>query len=173
MPVNQAVVAALQADPVPSDRECVRSASDVVQLVQDFVKVVGLASQISSPTGVGTPVTNNTGQQALTLAQSLQTAVEELQGMVVQRRVVALRQNVPSGDSYQTFSISPPMPDTNYVVHLNYVGAATHPAAYYGWRVVTGTETTNSFQLSFENTPVNTTVTVWVEQLRTIEAPSA
>lgn len=170
MAVNQAVVASLQADPVPTDRECVLTATDVVQLVQDFVRVVGLASQVSSPEGVGTPITNNTGQQALLLAQSLQASITELQGMVVERRVIALRQNVPSGDSYQTFSISPVMPDESYVVHLNYVGAATHPAAYFGWRLVAGSQTTNQFQLSFENTPNNTTVTVWIEQLKTVEA---
>lgn len=171
MPVNQAVVASLLADTPPADRKCIRDADDVVQIVQDYVRVVGLASQVSSPSGVGTPVTNNTGQQALLLAQSLQASITELQGMVVQRRVVATQQNVPSGDSYQTFTISPEMPDSSYVVHLNYVGAATHPAAYFGWRVVAGSQATNQFQLSFENTPNATTVTVWIEQLKTVEAP--
>jgi hypothetical protein len=169
---NQAVVASLLADPVPTDRECVLTATDVVNLVQDYVRVVGLASQISSPGGVGTPVTNNSGQQALLRVQALEASVAELQGMVVERRVIAVQQNVPSGDSYQTFTILPEMPDSNYVVHLNYVGSATHPAAYYGWRVVAGSQATNQFQLSFENTPSATTVTVWVEQLKTVEAPT-
>lgn len=164
---NQATIGVLESRPVPPDLQC-----DLPQRTADAIakvmRIAGLASQVASPTGV-TPVTNNIGQQALQLAQELQETVRTLTANQVQRRVVALRANIPSGDSVQSFVISPVMPSENYEVRLTYFGAATHPSAHYGWRVVAGSQSQNGFQITFDNVPVGTQATVIVEELKSVE----
>lgn len=168
MATNSSTIAALSAQPVPIDRECPRTGTDIVKLVQDFVAVVGLASQVQTAPGVSTPVTNNLGAQALALANEVKATLENLQGNFLNRRVVATRQNVPAGDSTQTFTIDPAMPSSDYEVRLFFTGPATHPSAYYGWRVVSGSQTTTGVQISFDNAHNNMVCTVVVEDLKSV-----
>lgn len=167
--VNQAQIASLIARPVPPERECVTDLTSIVAGVVDFTYVAGLASQIASPTGV-TPVTNNVGQQALTLAQANLVQITALENKTVERRVATRRTPIPVGDSIVTYSIDPPMPSADYEVRVSYYGDSTHPSSYYGWRVVSGTQEESSFDVSFENSKAGMLVTIVVEELKNVEA---
>jgi hypothetical protein len=167
--VNQAQIASLVARPVPPERECVTDLTSIVAGVVDFTYVGGLASQIASPTGV-TPVTNNIGQQALTLAQANLVQITALESKTVERRVVTRRTPVPTGDSIQSYAISPAMPSADYEVRVSIYGDTTHPTAYFGWRVVSGTQEETSFDVSFENMKAGSLVTIVVEDLLNVEA---
>lgn len=170
--INQSVIAALSAQPCPTDRECPRNGTEILALCEEFLHVVGLATQVVNAAGVTTPVTNTTGAQALALAQTLQTLIQVVQGNILERRVIAIRQNVISEsggkDSVQSYSISPAMPSSEYEVRLFFEGPATHPTNYYGWRVVTGSKTESGFDISFDNISATTTVTIVVEDLRPV-----
>lgn len=166
---NQSTVAALESRTVPSDLACVIP-QELADAIPQVIRVAGLASQVQGAAGV-TPITNNTGQQALQLAQANLLLIQDLQSKVVERRQVAYRQNVNPGDTVQPFSISPAMPSDFYFIYVMLEGAATHPAAYYGWRLVSGTQTASSFSLSFDNAPTGTLVTVMVEEIKSVEAP--
>lgn len=165
MAVNQAVVATLNSRPVPLDLQCVLPQATADAIAQ-VMQVVGLASQIASPQGV-TPITNNVGQQALSLAQSLQQITQTLQGQVVQRRLVALRTSVPSGNAQVPYQFSPAMPTDSYEVRVMFTTAAGHTAAPK-WRMLDGSQTTNSFTLLFDDLPAATLTTVVVEELRSV-----
>ncbi len=169
MPTNQTTIAALESRPVPPDLLCIIPQA-LADALPQVIRVVGLASQVQGASGV-TPITNNTGQQALTLAQSNLVKIQALQEQVVERRLVAYRQNVNPGDSVQPFAISPAMPTDQYMISVMFEGPASHPSAYYGWRLVTGTQTTNSFSLSFDNISSSVLVTVLIEGTDTIQAP--
>lgn len=169
MAVNSSTIASLSAQPVPIDRECPRTGTDIVKLVEDFVAVVGLASQVQIAPGVTTPVTNNLGAQALALANEVKATLSDLQGKLLNKRVVAVRQNIPAGDSTQTFTIDPPMPTAEYEVRVWFTGPATHPTQYYGWRVVSASQTTTGFQVSFDNAHNNMVISVLVEDLQNVE----
>jgi hypothetical protein len=168
MSVNSATIASLEAQPVPIDRECPRSLTDILKGVQDFVAVVGLASQVQIAPGVTTPVTNNLGAQALALANEVKASLDGIVGNFLNRRVVAVRQNIPAGDSVQNFTIDPAMPSVDYEVRLFFTGPGTHPGQYYGWRVVSGSQTTTSFQISFDNAHNNMVITVLVEDMKNV-----
>lgn len=142
---------------------------ELADAIAQYVRVVGLASQIASPTGV-TPVTNNVGQQALLLAQQIQTDLTALQAKTVSRRSVVVYQNIPSGDSLQDFVFTPAMPDAAYQVYVEIGGSATHPSTYYGWRLVRDSKTTTGFQLSFDNMPNNSVISVSIEANQNVEA---
>lgn len=169
MPTNQTTIAALESRTVPPDLLCIAPQA-LVDALPQLLRVVGLASQVQGAAGV-TPITNNTGQQALTLAQSNLVKIQALQNQIVERRLVAYRQNVNAGDTVQPFAISPPMPSEQYMIYVMLEGAATHPSAYYGWRLVTGTQTVSGFTLSFDNAPSGTLATVIVEGTLTVQAP--
>lgn len=169
MPTNQTTISALESRTVPPDLACIIPQA-LADAIPQVVRVVGLASQVQGAAGV-TPITNNTGQQALTLAQSNLVKIQALQDQVVERRLVAYRQNVNPGDSVQPFAMSPGMPSEQYMIHVMLEGPATHPAAYYGWRLVSGTQTATSFSLSFDNIGASTLVTVLVESTLTVQAP--
>jgi len=166
--VNQAVVAALIPAKVDPADLCVLPQA-TLDAIAKYLSVGGLASQVSSAAGV-TPLTNNLAQQAFNLATQNTASINTLSAKTLQRRVVATRQNLPTGDAIQAFAIVPPMPSQDYEVRVEYNGPSTpHPSAYFNWRVVNGTKTESQFQLSFENTPSSTTVTVIVEEARNIE----
>lgn len=167
MPVNQATIASLLARPVPPELQCVLPQA-TADAIAEIMQVVGLASQIQAPSGVSVPVTNNTGQQALTLAQSLQTLIQELQAKTIQRRVVAADTSVAAGNSKTAYTFSPAMPDTNYIIHVMFttdVGHVTIPT----WRLQATTKTTTSFTLILDNVPAAALITVVVEEARTIQ----
>lgn len=160
---NQATIATLESRIIPPESQC-----DLPQATADaiakHIRVVGLASQIASPSGVTTPVTNNVGQQALTLAQGNAEKITTLEGNVAHKRVVAYRNNVPQGDSVQPYAISPAMPDSNYEVRVSFYGGSTHPTNIYGWRILDGSVQSNQFSIVYDNVPASTLVTVIVEQ---------
>lgn len=168
MAVNQAQIAVLESRPVPPDLQC-HLPQETADAIAQTIRVTGLASQIASPSGVTQPVTNNISQQALALAQENQTRLATVEGNQIERRVVANKNNVPSGDSVQAYAISPAMPTDQYEVRVMYYGASNHPSSYYGWRIVTGTQTVNGFSISYDKTPNNTLVTVVVEALQSVE----
>ena len=166
--VNQAVVGALVAGQVDPADLCFLPQETLEAIVRN-TQIVGLASQVAAGSGV-IPLTNNLAQQAFNLATQNTASINTLSAKTLQRRVVATRQNLPSGDAIQAFTIVPPMPSQDYEVRVQYNGPATpHPSAYFNWRIVNGTFTESQFQLSFENTPANTTVTVIVEEMRNVE----
>jgi hypothetical protein len=166
--VNQAVVASLSASPVDPADLC-HLPQETADLIARYLRVVGLASQVASGSGV-TPVTNNLAQQAFSLATANSSAINALQAKTLQRRVVVTRQALPPGDALQQYVITPAMPSQDYEVRVEYNGTTTHPAAYYNWHVVTGTKTETQFQLAYENSPANFSTTVIVEEARNIEA---
>lgn len=161
------MVATLESRPVPLDLQCVIPQA-LADAIPQVVKVVGLASQIASPTGV-TPVTNNTGQQALNLAKSLEVSVAELQANVIQRRVVATKSAAPAGNAVIPYSFSPAMPSASYLFHVNFMAAAGH-VTIPKWRVLEGSQTTTSFSLIFDDLPAAILITVVVEELKNIPA---
>lgn len=165
MPVNQAQVASLIARPVPADLQCVIP-QELADAIPQVIQVGGLASQISSPTGV-TPVTNNTGQQALTLAQSLQTRINTLESERVQRRVVAQRAAAPTGNAEVPYTFNPAMPTAGYIVHLNFSAASGH-VTIPKWRIKEGTQTTNSFTIIYDDLPAAVLITIVVEELKNV-----
>lgn len=166
MSVNQAVIASLLARPVPPEAQC-DLPQETANAIAQYITVVGLASQIASPTGVSTPVTNNVGQQALTLAQSLQETIQALQAQTIRRRIVASDTGVSAGNSKTPFTFGPPMPDTNYIVNVMFttdVGHVTIPT----WRVQKTTKTTTGFTLILDNVPADALITVTVEALANV-----
>lgn len=164
---NQAQIAVLESTPVPQDLLCVLPQA-TADAVAKTIKVSGLASQVQGAAGV-TPVTNNVGQQALTLAQQNAQDLSTLSEKTLQTRVLATRQNVVAGDSIQVFGISPAMPTTEYILLVNFNGPTTHPSDYYNWRIVNGTQSTNSVSISFDNAPSSTSVTIVAMEARTVE----
>lgn len=169
MATNSSTIASLEAQPVPIDRECPHSLTDILKGVQDFVAVVGLPSQVQIAPGVTTPVTNNLGAQALALANEVKAGLESIQGKLLNKRVVAVRQNVPAGDSTQTYTIDPAMPTADYEVRLFFTTSSGSYSNYYGWRVLSGSQTTTSFQVRFDNAKADMTVTVVIEELKNVE----
>lgn len=158
---NQAVIAALQARPVPPDLQCYLSQETADAIAQN-IAVVGLASQIASPTGVAVPVTNNTGQTALNLAQTLQTQVQALQAERTPKRIVAQNQGIPSGNSDVPYTFSPALPDTNYEIRAFFIATAGH-VTIPKWRVLSGSISTTGFTLIFDDVPAACLVTVVAE----------
>ncbi len=162
MAQNESIIASLQANPVPSDRNCVRTGQDVVDLVQDYVQVNGLAG--ASP-GTGLPSTNNTAAQALTTANAALTLAQQTAASVPERRTSGGISSVATGDSVITLSWSPVLPSVAYEVRLVIYGAAGHPTSYYGYRVIASTMTTGSVNVSLDNLPAGASISWVVEAL--------
>lgn len=136
--------------------------------IAQYLIIAGLASQVSAGSGV-IPNTNNVGQQAFALATQNTADITTLNAKILQRRVVVTRQNIPEGDALQVFKILPPMPSQDYEIRVMYYGSSTHVVNHFEWRVLNGSQTESEFQLVFENSPANSTVTVIVEELRNVE----
>jgi hypothetical protein len=165
--VNQATIAALESRPVPPDLQCYLR-QETADAIAKTIRVTGLASQIASPSGVTQPVTNNISQQALDLAQENQERINTLEGNQSQKRIVAVRNNVPQGDSIQAYAISPAMPNDQYEVRVTLYGSSSHPTNYYSWRVQGDTVTANGFSVVYDNIPQGTLATVIVESLQSV-----
>lgn len=165
MPSNTTQIATLEAQPVPADRECVRSGSEIARLVQDYVTVNGIAS---GNVGAGlTNVTNNVAAQALIVANEAKAGVAVLEGERKQRRAAASRIPLPVGDSTIPLTWSPVMPSTQYHVSISLWGDNSPIAAtgQPGFRLVTGSETTGSVLCNFGNAKANMSFTYVVEEL--------
>lgn len=165
MAVNTTQIATLEAQPVPADRECVRSLSEITRGVQDYVTVNGIAS---GNVGAGlTNVTNNVGAQALIIANEAKASVAVLEGERKEKRSAASRIPLPVGDAVIPLTWSPVMPSTNYEIHLTLwgsdapIGATNQP----GWRAVTGSETTGSVSINFGNSKAGMLFTWSVTEL--------
>ena len=148
--VNSVTLAALQANPVPSDRQCLTDATSVLKAVQDFVTVVGLASEVGGP---GIVPTNNQAAQALQLAQQALDAVNALSARTPVYRGSASAQALPTGDSTQNLTWAPDLGTDQYILQVMLIGGTAHPTTYYGWRVVTGTQTSTGISFNVDNAP--------------------
>lgn len=162
MASNSTIVAALVAAPVPPERECVSNLSEIIEGVVAFTTIDALASASS---GSPFPTTNNTAAQALATANSALEIANDTAAQVKQRRSSGTKISLPTGDSTAVISWSPEMPDTNYEVRVTLYGPDTHPSAYYGWRVVDGTQAVTSARLIFDNIPAGTSYAWVVESL--------
>jgi hypothetical protein len=162
--VNQAVVAALSPRPISSDLSCDVTAQQL-KVIADHLQVVGLASQILSPGGVTTPVTNTNISQLTARVEVLETDVAALKAAQPERRTIAIRTSLIDGNGTMDFTFAPAMPDINYIIHVNLEGGDGNPADYFAWRVVTGSKTTTAFQLKFQNLPASTLGTIFIESL--------
>lgn len=159
---NSTVVAALEHDPVPPDRECLQTTTDVLDAVVEFVKVTGLASAAA---GTPFPSSNNTAAQALATANSAISQVQELQTKVKERRSSGQKVSLPAGDNVVALSWSPVMPTTTYEVRITVFGSNAAFSSAYSFHVVDGTEDFGSVQVRFDDVPVGTSFTYVVEAL--------
>jgi hypothetical protein len=162
--VNQSTVAALTPRPISPDLACDVTAQQL-KVIADHLQVVGLASQILSPGGVTTPVTNTNLSQLTSRVEVLEADVVALQNAQPQRRTVAIRSTLIDGSGTMDFTFAPAMPDVNYIIHVNLEGGDGNPADYFAWRVVAGSKTTTAFQIKFQNLPASTLGTIAIESL--------
>lgn len=165
MPTNTTIIASLEAQPVPADRECVKTGTEIVKLVQDHVTVNGIAS--GNIGGGLTNVTNNVAAQALSVANEAKTIAVTLQGEKKERRAATQRIPLPVGDSVLPISWSPVMPNTLYHPEVSLWGdnSAIAATGQPGYRFVTGSETTGSIQVNFGNIKAGMSFTWVVEEL--------
>lgn len=165
MAVNTSIVARLEKQPVPADRECVRLLSEILQGCEDFLAVAGLAS---GNIGAGlTSVTNNVSAQALAIANEAKSIAAALQAATKQRRAAASRIPLQVGDSVIPLTWSPAMPNTQYHVSIMLWGsdAAIAATGQPGFRLVTGSETVNSVLCNFGNAKAGMSFTYVCEEL--------
>jgi hypothetical protein len=159
MPTNTQITAALLGNNVPPDRECIRNATDVVAVVQDFVSVV--LSNVEATGGA----TDSIAQQALQQSAVALATAQQALAAAPNRRTSGEPLAVTAGDSTFNISWSPAMPDTNYEVRATYFGTNVAVATFYAFRVVDGSRTVNGCQLRLDNTPSNTKLSWVVEAL--------
>lgn len=163
MAVNTTQIATLEAQPIPADRECVRTGSEITRLVQDFVAVTGIAS--GNVGGGLTNVTNNVAAQALAVANEAKTIAVTLQGEKLERRAATSRIPLPVGDSVLPITWSPVMPNTLYECRVCLWGsdAAIAATGQPGFRLVSGSEQTGSVLCNFGNIKTGMSYT-WVTE---------
>lgn len=149
MPTNTQISAALLANNVPPDRECIRNATDVVAAVQDFVSVV--LSNIQETGGSSDSIAQQALEQS---AVALATAQQAL-AAVPQKRTSGTPLAVVAGDSAFTITWSPAMPDSDYEVRGTYYGTTAYPTVFWGYHVEDGSRTVNGCTIRLSNTPAN------------------
>lgn len=158
MATNEEITSSLVAGNVPPDRECVTNLSSIIAGVQDFMSIQ------AGPGGDVTPPNNSIAEQALNTANTAIAQVAALTGQLKERRTLTPTP-VPTGDSTFAFSWNPAMPSTDYDVLVTlYAGTTTHPAAYYGFRILESSITTTGVQVLFDNIPASTKAAVLVIQ---------
>lgn len=162
MPTNSSAAYYLDFNPVPEDRECASTVTEFLQAMKDFGFVAGLASSVL---GGATPSTNNQTAALQAEVNTLKERVSELESQIPDRRVAAVDVALAAGDSVQALTWAPAFETTKYEVRVTLKGASSHPSAYYGWRVVSGTNTLTGVQLVFDNIPANATFSAVVETL--------
>lgn len=151
MPTNTVITTGLVAGEVPPDRECgISDLSSIIQGVVDFTSV-----QTTDPDGNPSPPDDSVAQLALSQANAALALAQSVQAAQKETRSTS-PQAIPTGDSTTTFNWSPPLPSTDYDISLTiYAGAVGHPAAYYGWRVLTSSISTGGFSVLLDNIPAN------------------
>ncbi len=159
MPANTQLTAALvQVGEVPPDQNCLTDVNALLPVVAAYMAVA-----VQDPANPASQ-TDSTAAQALEAANNALAQVSALQALIPQRRTSGTTLiPLPTGDSTVPISWAPDMPSTVYSVQVTIFGAAAHPAAYYGWRVVETSRTVNSLQLSFDNIPANSSFSYIVE----------
>ncbi len=161
MPVNTQVVAALQAQTVPPDRECITNLTQVLQGVVDYVTLAVNTQEIP-----GSPTGDSVAQQALQVANLALATAQAAQAAVPQTRSNAAIP-LPTGDSTIALSWTEPLPDLNYMVLGTYIGAVPNVGTYFNFRIIAGSQTVNGCQIRFENTPTNYSWAYLVQAIRT------
>jgi hypothetical protein len=163
--LNSAVIASLEAQPVPPDQECrTESLSQIIEGVVQYVHVAGLASTISGD-GFSTPITNNIGQQAFDKVVALEGKVEDLEEGVRERRIAARRVRLNPATSIVPLTWSPAMPSDDYEVRISVYGPSEAPSNAFAYRIVSGTQTTTGITLVFTGIPDNSQFTAVIEEL--------
>lgn len=158
---NDTVTLGIIAGPVPSDRECVKNLSQILQGVADLCMIGGLASGTSGAPGV--VPTNNIAAQALALAQANQKAISDLAAKLpIFRSSTTPIALAGTGDRTVPVTFTD-VGTTNYVVAVTLFGPATYAATFYGWAIVSSSRTSNSFLIRFDNPPVGASFT-WALQ---------
>jgi hypothetical protein len=138
----------------PSDRQCVRNGTDVLNLVQDFCSVGGTAGN----SGSSLPTQDSTGAQALQIAQQNTAAIQGVLAKLPDTRFATNFAPVPpavSGVSTAGISWTVPLGTTNYIVHLSFQGPDSNAAisAAFNWWVVQGSQTTTGCTIHFDSAP--------------------
>lgn len=155
--INLAIVVAGE---VPPDLNCLTDANAMLQVAAAYLTVA--AQDPADPAAQ----TNSVADQALNTANNAISQVNALKVLIPERRSSGSNLiPLPSGDSTVPVTFSPDMPSAVYSIQVTLFGSATHPAAYYGFRVVEATRTVNSFQISFDNIPAGSSFAWVVEQL--------
>lgn len=149
MASNSPTPLSLLSGPVPADRACATSVQEIVDTVAQVVTIGGLASQV----GGGSVVpTNNiaqqaltTAQQALTLATSNQANLPKMRGSTTAIALATGTSNVPIvfNDVGTTF----------YSVIITFIGPFHDPASNFNYNIITGSQTSTSFQIGFYAVP--------------------
>jgi hypothetical protein len=159
MAQNETITLALEAQPVPEDRQCVRDGSEIVKLVQDYVQVIGDGN---AQPGQIFPSAVAIAEKALSTAEEALADVTELSEKVPERRTSGGLVTIPLGDSTFGLSWTPAMPSTSYEVRVVFYGAATSASDTFCYRVIDGSQTTTSCQIRLLNITANTTKISWV-----------
>jgi hypothetical protein len=159
MAQNETIALALEAQPIPEDRECVRNLSEIVKGVQDYVQVIGDGS---SQPGQIFPSAVVIAEKALATAEQAQKDVNNLAAKVPDRRTSGGLVSIPTGDSTLNISWSPALETTNYEVRVVFYGSATSAGDTFAYRVVDGTQSDSGVSIRLLNIPANTTKISWV-----------
>ena len=162
MAQNETIALALEAQPIPEDRECVRNGSEIAKLVQDFVQVIG--SGDSQP-GQIFPSAVVIAEKALAQAEQAQKDVIALAARVPQRRTSGGLINISSGDSTVALAWTPSFEGTGYEVRVVFYGNGTSLGDNFAYRVIDGTQSVDGVQIRLFNANANTTKISWVVEM--------
>lgn len=150
MASNSVTELALVAQPVPDDLQCPKNGTDIVNVVTQCVSIGGLSSLVP---GGGVVPTNNTAAQALALAQANAAAIAALKIPQYRGSSAPIALPGPDGtDSIQNLTFSD-LGTTDYVIQVTLITTGLHPASYYAWSVVAGTQASNAVSLAFDGMP--------------------
>lgn len=161
MAQNETIALALEAQPVPPDRECVRNLSEILKGVQDLMLVIGDGS---SQPGQIFPSAVVIAEKALALAEEAVTEVNALSEKIPERRTSGGLITVPTGDSTVPISWSPSFVDTTYEVRVVFYGSAANSGAAFSYRVIDGSMAVDGCQVKLLNLTADTTKISWVAE---------
>lgn len=159
MAQNETIALALEAQPIPEDRECVRNGSEIAKLIQDFVQVIGSGS---SQPGQIFPSAVVIAEKALAAAEEALKTAKEAQAAIPERRTSGGPVPISTGDTTFILSWSPDLESTNYEVRVVFFGDATTGGGAFSYRVIDGTRSVNSCQVKLLNVTPTTTKISWV-----------
>lgn len=161
MAQNETISLALEAQPVPEDRECVHNLSEILKGAQDYLQVIGDGNQ---QPGQIFPSAVVIAEKALAQAEQAQADVNALSLRVPERRTSMDLVNIPVGDSTLNISWTPNLPSTSYEVRVTFYGAATSAGDTFCFRVIDGSRALGGCSLRILNITANTTKLSWVAE---------